>query len=316
MPIQWTGTITSQQKLAGVIQGEAGSDPAAQFAVASTMYNRMATPGPYIGGGSGDVSSVVLPSQFNGYNSSPNSNAMTLAGALMNGQAPPGGSTGNATFFAAPVQGNVAWAAPGGPLFDPSTGGTNIGGNYFSNRLGAPTSDFQAPQYTGAGTTLADGSPDNSSGLAADSGGTGGDYVTANPDGTANTGDLTQYQVAGVNAPAGASSTTPGSQSGGTGMTADAGQGTPVSQGLQQGTIDAITKWVNSVESAVGGAFSGALKSGQTAVGTLFGGVENWFIRAGLIVLGIILIAVALVVILWDHGGQQVAQQAVRVAAI
>ena len=36
----WSGSISSPQQLASVIQGEAGSDPASQFAVASVMYNR------------------------------------------------------------------------------------------------------------------------------------------------------------------------------------------------------------------------------------------------------------------------------------
>lgn len=149
--LQWGGTITSPTDLARVIQGEAAS-PSGQFAVASTMWNRMqgASGGGYLGAGSGDVTQVVTPGQFNGWstgNVSPE--AQAYANALWAGQPPPGGSTGNAVFYAAPVYGNAAWASPGGPLFQ---SGTNIGGNYFSDRQGAPSANFQAPQY-GAGTS-------------------------------------------------------------------------------------------------------------------------------------------------------------------
>jgi hypothetical protein len=316
MPIQWSGRITSQQQLAGVIQGEAGSDPAAQFAVASTMWNRMSTPGPYVGGGSGDVGSVVLPSQFNGYNSTPNSNAMTLAGALMSGQAPPGGDTGNATFFAAPVAGNASWAAPGGALFQPGTGGTNIGGNYFTDNLGAPSSNFRAPNYNGSGT-LADGSTDNSSGLAAGSGGTGGDYVTANPNGTSSTGDLTQYQVAGVNAPLDATVTAdvaPDQMAGVTKITATEGFAKLI--GDTTTSIEtAFGKGTASVVSAAQAGLTTTLKGAGDAIGNLFSGLESWFIRGGLIVLGVILVAIGLFVLMWDHGGKEATTTAVKMAA-
>lgn len=97
--------------------------------------------------------------------------------------------------------------------------------------------------------------------------------------------------------------------------TADVGQGAQVTQGLQQGTIDAITKWIGGIESAFGGGLKSALTAAETAAGTWLGSVQNWFARAGLIFLGIVLIAIALVVILWDHGGEQVARQAGRFAA-
>ena len=281
MPIQWTGTITSQAQLAGVIQGEAGNDPAAQFAVASTMYNRATISGPYVGGGSGDITAVVLPSQFNGYNPNPNSNAMTLAGALMNGNAPPGGSTGNATFFAAPVQGNAAWAAPGGPLFQ---NGTNIGGNFFSDQQGAPSANFQPPNYTGAGTTIANGPPDG--------------VLTMNP-ADPNYGDITNIPVAGVNAPA----TT--AQPSTTTLSGDVGQGAPITQGLQQGTLNAIQGWITNLETSFGSGLAATLKAAETGLGTYFGSVQNWFTRAFLIIVGIVILAVALVALMWDHGGKE-----------
>jgi hypothetical protein len=317
MPIQWSGRITSQSQLAGVIQGEAGSDPASQFAVASTMYNRMSIPGPYVGGGSGSVTSVVLPSQFNGYNPNPNSNAMALAGALMNGQPPPGGDTGNATFFAAPVRGNAAWAAPGGPLFQ---SGTNIGGNYFSDQQGAPSGNFQPPSYTGAGTTIASGPADNSSG--------GTDSVTMNS-ADPNYGDITNIPVAGVNAPAAStpSTTSPSTTSPTTTapttaspststLGGDVGTGTPLTQGLQQGTLTAIQGWITNIESSFGSGLAATLKAAATGLGTYFGSVQNWFTRAFLIIVGLVILAVALVALMWDHGGKEAAQQVVRVAAV
>lgn len=153
MPIRWTGRITSARQLAGVIQGEAAS-PAGQFAVASVMWNRMNNAGPYLGGGSGDVSQVVTPTQFNGYDNNPSSYAQSLANDLWNGNAPQGGSTGNATFFAAPDLGNAAWANPntasGAGLF---SSGENIGGNYYSDRQGPPSDSFQPPVYGGDNTS-------------------------------------------------------------------------------------------------------------------------------------------------------------------
>lgn len=176
MPIQWSGRLTSPDQLASVIQGESAT-PEGQFAVASTMFNREQGLSGFngVGAGSNDITQVVTPTQFNGYNVAPSPYATSLANDLWNGGAPQGGDTGNATFFAAPVQGNAAWAAPGGPLFDPVTGGTNIGGNYFSDVQGAPTSNFQEPVYAGTandplpGLTAADyggaGSTDYSAGV-------------------------------------------------------------------------------------------------------------------------------------------------------
>jgi hypothetical protein len=154
MPIQWNGPVTSQQQLAGVIQGESAT-PAGQFGVASVMYNRMTIPGSYLGGGSGDITQVVTPTQFNGYNPNASPYANQLASDLWNGNSPSGGSTGNATFFAAPAQGNAAWANPntssGQGLF--GAGNNQIGGNYFSDQQGPPTSNFQPPQYGGTTQT-------------------------------------------------------------------------------------------------------------------------------------------------------------------
>lgn len=162
MGIQWgtssTMPVQSQAQLAGVITGES-STPAGQFAVASVMYNRMSIAGPYAGGGSGDITQVVSPGQFNGYNPNASPYANQLAADLWAGNPPSGGTTGNATFFAAPSSSNVSWANPntssGQGLF--GAGNNKIGGNYFSDKQGPPSSSFQAPQYGGAGGNTSGG---------------------------------------------------------------------------------------------------------------------------------------------------------------
>jgi Cell Wall Hydrolase len=252
--------------LAQTIQGEAGSNPANQFAVASTIYNRMQA-GNFPGGS--DPNAIVnAPQQFVGFSATPNSSAQAMADAIQNGTLSSMGSTGNAVNFQ-----SGQTAANNGF----TNGGTNIGGNWFSDRFGAPTSNFQAPQYGGAGSAIATGNPDTSSGANPGTTDPLGSSVTQNPSGTSST-------------------TTAGS---------NAGTGTPETQGLQTGTINAITGWITGIESAVGGVASGAIKSAETAAGTWLGSMQNWFSRAGLILLGVILIALALAVIMWDRGGKE-----------
>lgn len=299
MPIQWSGNLTSASQLAGVIQGEAGSNPAAQFAVASTMYNRMSTAGPYLGGGSGDVTQVVTPTQFNGYNSSPNSNAQSLADALWNGQAPPGGSTGNAVFFAAPVQGNASWAAPGSALYT-SANSTNIGGNYFSDTQGAPSANFAAPNYTGA--TVAQGPADSSSGLAA--GSTDGSYLTQGGAADPYSGDYTStYPNPNTAFATTSPSTTAPSTSSST--SGDTGTGTRTDVGLQQGTLAAIQSWITSLMGGTYNAFTQALTGATTYAGTMFASIQNWFVRAFLIIVGVIVLAIGLVHLMGGSGSNR-----------
>lgn len=153
---------------------------------------------------------------------------------------------------------------------------------------GTETTAADGSTLTGSGSTIANGPVDNASGSTPASGSTDplGSSVTMNPSGTSPT-------------------TTTG----------DTGTGTPETQGLQQGTIAAITSWISGIESATGGAFSGAVKAAETAVGTYFGSVQNWFVRAFLIIIGIVLVGIALIVLMWDHGGQRVAGQMTRAAA-
>lgn len=124
--------------IAGTIQGEAGSDPAAQFAVASTIFNRMKL-GTFPGGSSPDAI-VNAPSQFTGFSSSPNDTAQTFAQAIVDGTLPQYGDTGNAVNF---QSGQTA-------INSGISAGTNIGGNFFSDNLGPPSSNFVAPSFGGS----------------------------------------------------------------------------------------------------------------------------------------------------------------------
>jgi hypothetical protein len=142
---QWSGTLQSQNQLAQVIQGEART-PAGQFAVASTMYNRMAGAEGFSGSGTMDVTKVVTPSQYNGINYNPSANAQALASDLWQGLPPRGGDPGNATVFASPAAGAASWANSN--FFN---SGTQIGTerNVFSDRLGPPSENFRPPVYGG-----------------------------------------------------------------------------------------------------------------------------------------------------------------------
>ena len=76
-----------------------------------------------------------------------------------------------------------------------------------------------------------------------------------------------------------------------------------------------ISSWITNIENAFGGGLKSTLTAAETGLATYFAGIQNWFIRAGLIVVGVILLAVALVALLWDHGGKETAQRFATVAA-
>jgi Cell Wall Hydrolase len=248
--------------VAQTIQGEAGSNPANQFAVASTIYNRL-----HAGGYGSSANAIVnAPQQFVGFNASPNSTAQSFADAIENGTLPSMGNTGNAVNFQ-----SGSTAARNGF----TNGGANIGGNFFSDRFGAPTSNFVAPSYGGAGSTIAHGPTDTSSGVNAGSGSVAGNGA-GSPDQTG------QQQQA---------------------------EGAPVKVGLQPEAVGAIQGWVNSFETSVGTAFADALKHALAAVGIDFGAMQNWFLRAALIALGIVIIVAALLGIFWEQGGEQVVRK-------
>lgn len=182
-----------------IIQGEAGSNPAAQFAVASTIYNRGTIGSSSFGS---DFNSIVnAPGQFVGNLTGPGGpgrvpplsevtpSANTFAGAIQDGTLGNYGETGNAQYFQS-NQGQPSSVVGGNSV--------NIGGNYFSDRFGQPSSSFVAPSYggttspvTGEGSdalTAAGGSDVGSSwqadqGLGYDNGSTMG-YPAYNVDGS------------------------------------------------------------------------------------------------------------------------------------
>jgi Cell Wall Hydrolase len=271
--------------VAQVIQAEAAT-PAGQFAVASTIYNRMQA-GTF--GGTDAISVANAPGQFAGHltgsggpgvvPSTTSSYAQQLGAALESGQPPPGGDPGNALYFQS-NQGQPSSVVGGSSV--------NIGGNYFSDRMGQPSANFVAPSYTGGAGGIANGPADASSGVAGGSSatsGTTGYSVTQNPTGTSTT-------------------------------TSGTAQGTPIQTGLQPEETSFITSTVTGIENAFGGAFKSALTAAETAAGTWLGSVQNWFTRAGLILLGIVLVALALIVVMWDHGGKETVVNISKAAAV
>jgi hypothetical protein len=132
--------------------GEAGSDPAAQFAVAATINNRLQA-GNFPGVSGGAYGVVNAPSQYVGFSATPNASAQAFADAIDQGTLGQYGNVGNATFFQTAGSNTTLGR-------NPNT--TNIGGNNFSDAWGNPTANFQAPQFNGFGTST--GVADNASG--------------------------------------------------------------------------------------------------------------------------------------------------------
>jgi transglycosylase-like protein len=71
----------------------------------------------------------------------------------------------------------------------------------------------------------------------------------------------------------------------------------PATVGLSTGLAGAVNSWIGSAESAVGTAF-------KNAMGAVLDTVGNLFVRAGLIIVGVVILALALWRIL-DPGGQK-----------
>lgn len=251
--------------LAETIQGEAGSNPAAQFAVASTIYNRQQA-GSFPGGT--DPTAIVnAPNQFTGYNANPNSTADMFAAAVQNGTLSNYGNPGNATYFQS-----------GQPAFDNGLNyGTNVGGNYFSDNFGAPSSDFTAPTYTGM--QPAAGIADSSSGLSA---------------------GTSAYNSNQLDTPALDASGLP------TQAMTDANAGipssinvTPENSAFTGGSSSSGCTATSAILGSIGNTF-GLSNSGcsvgqaiTTSATAFLQGIESWFVRSFLIILGIVLIGVA-----------------------
>lgn len=261
-----TGTV------AQTIQGEAGSNPAHQFAVASVIYNRMQQ-----GGFGGSTASQIVnaPSQFTGQ-ATPNASAQQFAAAIENGTLPQYGNTGNAVNFVQAGTG-IGGLEQGGAV--------NIGGNVFSDRWGAPTANFQAPQYqgsAGANFTPPPGTPDT--------------FVTSATPGSQteyplNPGDYSSDPNASFtfNDPstgAGASTSGGGGSAGGTnaqGVAAQPGAGTPIQVNLGPQTATDLQSYVTA-----------PIKAFENWATTQFAQLGNWFTRGFLIILAIVIIMVAL----------------------
>jgi len=156
MPIQWNGKLLTPEQLAAVIQGEA-ADPAGQFAVAATMYNRLQS-----GKFGNSIQDIVTPTQFNGYNPKTSPTAVQLANAIWRGDPPPGGSTGNSLYFSA--KDSPGYATGSEKQITP--GGANIGGNLFSDQFGSPSADFVPPHRVGTPTPYLNPTPSAPSGTS------------------------------------------------------------------------------------------------------------------------------------------------------
>jgi hypothetical protein len=253
--------------LAQTIQGEA-SDPAGQFAVASTIFNR-AKLGTFPGG-SNPVAIVNAPQQYVGYAATPSPTAQALADAIQNGTLDHFGTTGNAVNF----QSGPTAAANG------LTAGSNIGGNWFSDQFGAPTANFVPPAL--GVSQIAAGDPNNSSsGIAAGSGAgsTGGGFDPA------------------TGLPAGLTDTV--ANASGTG----AGTGSAITVGLQKSLVGDIEGWITQVAK---GVWSGV----WTSVSSTFLSIQNWFVRAFVIIIGLAILVIGLIKVTGNDVGDMLAKGA------
>lgn len=270
--------------IAQTIQGEAGSDPAAQFAVASTIYNRIKA-GSFPGG-KNPAAIVNAPSQFTGFAATPNASARALESAILDGTLPTLGDTGTATYF----QSGAAARANG------LTAGANIGGNFFSDRFGGPTAGFKPPALA-AGAVMADGPPDASSGLNAGFNHSLNSFLAGSED------------LAMLGAKLALDAAVPGAS-----VVVDAvtgGGGDQVDVGLKPEATSTIGGWIAGIEGAVGTAFGNAMAGTFKSLKIGFDSLTNWFVRGGLIVLGLIIIFAALAAIMSQTSAGKVAVKAI-----
>lgn len=123
--------------LAGIIQGEA-SNPADQFGVASTIFNR--SQAGSFPGGSNPFSVATAPSQFSAFPNgmqTPTPFATQLAQSTIDGTLPSMGNTGNATYYNAA---GFAYPSLSNNSYSPTS-------NAYSDAFQQPPSNnFQLPQ--------------------------------------------------------------------------------------------------------------------------------------------------------------------------
>lgn len=295
----WSGTISSPTQLAAVISGEAGSNPASQFAVASVMYNRTQAPGF-----GSTIQSVVTPDQFLGYQT-PNSNSLALANQLWSGQAPSGGNTGNALYFVSPLGGNSYGGVSGAT--GPATagilsGGGNVGGNVFSDQWGSPSSSFQAPSYGGSGASLPNPTQttDAYNGALGDMGQGAFNFSGAVAPGSAisatNPGSIAGLAVSSLptmaQTPAAVAANLAGGM--GAGVVSPAGLSSVTASGAPVNITDATQVGAQAGQN-LSSAISNASTTGTSWISSLELSTTDWLVRGGLF-----LVAVALLFGAWS----------------
>jgi Cell Wall Hydrolase len=282
--------------IAETIQGEAGSDPVAQFAVASTIFNR--TQSPLFP--SDPLAVVNQPQQFVGFSATPNANAQALAQAVQDGSITSLGNTGNVLNF------QSGQTAVNNGFTNTSNIGVsnNIGGNFFSDRFGAPTSNAVLPQLGGStlpgGDSLSDipgGSDDTITGTATGSAGTAdfGDLSDDAFDGSTGAVGGTATSASGIPGVGGASvniTDLPGAD------TAITGAGTAVQQGATTAGGDILTGTGNIASTAA------------SAINSLESYTSTTFVAVAIAIMGIIFVAFGLGLF-----GKKQVQQVVQTAA-
>jgi hypothetical protein len=309
MSILNPGNINSIPALAGVIQGEAGSDPNEQFAVASTISNRLSG---LFGNFGGSISSVVSPSAFNGFSNTPNANATALATAIFNGNnLSQFGNPGNVTFFSASNNSTNPGAAN---FVNPSMQGVanagntvSPGGNSFSTGTSAGPSlgGTVLPQLGATGS--ASGIPGINSSVSISD-----DQLTPNLLSAANQGvgadapDLTDADFAGLTdadivGPTSSAATTAGTSATSAATGAAGAGGTPINITDLPGADTAIKGAGSSVQSGLSGVATGVTGAANAVAGTAASVINsfesftsNAFVVIALVVMGVIFVAFGL----------------------
>jgi hypothetical protein len=292
--------------LANIIQAEAGT-PEGQFAVASTILNRANSglfgssdpsvianqPGQFAGNlisstGPGNVPSVASPF------------AQQLATATENGDLSAFGTTGNSLFFQS-NQGQASTVVGGASV--------NIGGNFFSDKAGQPTSSFVAPQFGGTGGGTVDDQfsdltgelPDDSASLGPNSDPLGSSVSISQEAtgsaGTADFGELPDNLFDGSTDPI--STVAGGATTAATGV-AGAG-GTPVNitdlTGLDTsvtGAGKAVQTGAGTIGSSVTGAAGTVTGTAASAINSLETYTSSTFVVVALAIMGIVFVAFGL----------------------
>ena len=276
-----------------IVAGESATS-AGQQAVLNVMQNRAAV--NFGGYGATIEAQATAPLQFSAYPNALGASSATTEGMVtaansgtLGNIVPNSLNYANPSIMSQSAQPNSwVWGAQA------SGQGVTIGGNTFwaNSKGGSPGYD---PSQLATNQGVPPGPPDTSSGANPGTTDPLGGSVTMNPSGAATT-------------------TSPNTSTTATSGTGGA-TGTPIQTSLQPEETNFITSTVTGIENAFGGAFTKALTAAETAAGTWLGSVQNWFIRAGVICLGIVLIALALIVIMWDHGGKETVVNLQKAAA-